>query len=143
LTNDGELSVKTLEQWRSPAAAPSRAEPRGRSISALASTLGAVERLLPEGYPSLQKTVKELGSSPRTLQCRLREPGVGYGQLVLRCRLARARRLLADSTMRVGEIAAKLGYADPSSFNRFFLREAGMTPLAYRARARSTSPRPR
>ena len=45
--------------------------------------------------------------------------------------------LLAHSALAVGEIAAALGYADPGSFSRFFLRLAGTPPGAYRARARS------
>ncbi|MBW2278951.1 MAG: helix-turn-helix transcriptional regulator [Deltaproteobacteria bacterium] len=100
----------------------------------------AIARLLPGGYPTVQRTAKELGLSPRTLQRRLEDAGITYRELVQACRFGRACHLLAVSTLHVSEIARELGYADPSSFSRFFLRAAGKTPRTYRAEARSTSP---
>jgi AraC-like DNA-binding protein len=103
----------------------------------LASVADAVERLLPGGYPTIVRTARRLRLSPRTLQRRLNDTGVSYREMVQKCRLEKARHLLAHSTLGIGEIAAALGYADPSSFSRFFLRLAGTPPRAYRARSRS------
>lgn len=51
--------------------------------------------------------------------------------LLLR-RIERARDLLASTTLSVAEIAAAVGYDDPSYFARLFKRHAGATPSAYR-----------
>jgi AraC-like DNA-binding protein len=95
---------------------------------------GVVRRLLPHGYPTLRRVAAELGLSPRTLQRRLGADGVSYRQLVLRYRFERARELLAGSNRRVFEIAHEIGYADPSSFSRFFFNFAGESPVAFRVR---------
>jgi len=108
-----------------------------RQKLALESALSAVERLLPKGYPTVTHTAQELCLSPRTLQRRLSDAGVSYRELIQACRLERARYLLAGSKDDIGEIATQLGYADASSFSRFFLRLTGMSPRAYRAQARS------
>ena len=34
--------------------------------------------------------------------------------------------------MNAGEICAQLGFVDTAYFSRFFKRETGLTPLAYR-----------
>jgi AraC family transcriptional regulator len=47
-------------------------------------------------------------------------------------RMARARRLLADPTLSVSEIALAVGYATPSAFATSFRRMVGMTPSDYR-----------
>ncbi|NIG55631.1 helix-turn-helix domain-containing protein [Chitinophaga sp. Cy-1792] len=47
-----------------------------------------------------------------------------------------ARRLLFHTHQSSKEIAYDLGFADASYFNRFFKRETGMTPAAYRSSVR-------
>jgi len=90
--------------------------------------------LLAHGYPKLHHVARALGASPRTLQRRLDQAGLTYSELVDRCRLDAAREMLEGSDIWVREIAAKLGYADPSSFSRFFVRLTGMAPRAYRCK---------
>ena len=48
-------------------------------------------------------------------------------------RIARARRLLAQESMRVIDVANAVGFDDQSYFTKVFRRVTGMTPLAYRA----------
>jgi AraC-like DNA-binding protein len=43
-----------------------------------------------------------------------------------------AKALLQYTTQSAAEIAYHLLFSDPSSFNRFFKKQAGITPLAYR-----------
>jgi len=95
--------------------------------------------LLADGYPTVERTARTLGLSPRTLQRRLDAAGSSYREVVLSCRFERACQLLADSRLVVSQISTALGYADPSSFSRFFLCRSGRSPRAYRARARSAS----
>ena len=49
-----------------------------------------------------------------------------------RVRAAAARRLLEDPGRHLYEIASALGFADPSSFSRFFRQMNGVAPRQYR-----------
>jgi AraC-like DNA-binding protein len=53
---------------------------------------------------------------------------------VIRARMARARQLLTESTLSVGEIAHVLGYRDVYFFSRQFHQRCGLAPTAYRRR---------
>ena len=88
--------------------------------------------LLSSGYPTIDKVARLLHSSPRSLQRRLRQEEITYTELVSRCRFKEAQRLLTESEDAVQDIAARLGYADPSSFGRAFLRWTGTSPRHYR-----------
>ena len=43
-----------------------------------------------------------------------------------------AKMLLKHSDLRINEVADKLGFPNPSFFSKFFHRETGMTPNAFR-----------
>ncbi len=58
-------------------------------------------------------------------------------QHLIRCRLRRATRLLAESSMPVTDVALETGFADLSNFVRTFARAAGMPPLGLRRLAKS------
>ncbi|WP_440133538.1 helix-turn-helix domain-containing protein [Chitinophaga sancti] len=51
-----------------------------------------------------------------------------------------ARRLLFHTDQPVKDISFHLGFADTSYFNRFFKRETGLTPSAYRDQTRAIYP---
>lgn len=53
-----------------------------------------------------------------------------------RWRMLLAQRALRDSDVRVGTLAADLGYASESAFSTAFKREVGVSPLRYRFRLR-------
>ena len=46
--------------------------------------------------------------------------------------LLQAKVLLRHSDLMIYEIADRLGFAEPTAFNRYFKREVGMTPLEYK-----------
>ena len=54
-------------------------------------------------------------------------------QYVLRRRIERARKLLADSRVTVLEAAVRSGFSDQSHFTKIFRRIVGVTPTGYRA----------
>lgn len=53
-------------------------------------------------------------------------------EYVLRRRIGLAKRLLADSNVKIQDIAYKTGYTSPQSFARTFRREMGVSPKEYR-----------
>ena len=53
-------------------------------------------------------------------------------QYVIRCRIAHAKRLLAETDCALIEISAQVGYADHSHFTALFRRYVASTPKAYR-----------
>lgn len=91
-------------------------------------------RLLPTGYLTIEQVSNKLGIPIRTLQRRLDAAGYTYSQLVEAVRLEHACRLLTKSDARMVDIAALLGFRDPSNFNRAFQRWTGLTPKQYRCR---------
>lgn len=61
-------------------------------------------------------------------------------QLLTKARIDAASSLLLDERRSVAEIAQACGYADQSAFTRQFKATVGVTPSAYRRRARGESP---
>jgi AraC family transcriptional regulator len=58
--------------------------------------------------------------------------GVPPHQYVLRRRIERARALLADLELPIGDVAVRCGFAHPSHFSDSFHRLQGVTPTEYR-----------
>jgi AraC family transcriptional regulator, arabinose operon regulatory protein len=61
-----------------------------------------------------------------------RATGQAPSDYFLRLKIRKARTLLAISTLRVSEIAERIGMDDPNYFSRQFRRVTGQSPLAYR-----------
>jgi AraC-like DNA-binding protein len=73
-----------------------------------------------------------LGLGERSLQRRLRERGVSLSQLFDDARKDIACRALAGPEDPIKELAARLGFSEPSAFHRAFKRWMGQTPAEYR-----------
>lgn len=61
-----------------------------------------------------------------------RATGVTAGHLLRQRILTEAKRQLVFTQLTVGEIAYELAFADPSHFGRFFKKQTGTTPQAFR-----------
>ncbi|WP_432898320.1 helix-turn-helix domain-containing protein [Micromonospora matsumotoense] len=87
----------------------------------------------PGRRPSLDEAARLTGLAPAGLS-RLfsRQLGVSFRQFVIDSRLERARQLLTESSMTVGQIARALGYPDVFLFSRQFRRRYGEPPSALR-----------
>lgn len=108
----GARAVAHVRRLRALVEAQYRSQP---SLAALASTLGITPTQLNRVCHQV------LGHSAL---------GVLHGRLVLE-----AQRDLAYTTLSVKQIALGLGFMDAAYFSRFFLRQTGHTPSAWRALA--------
>lgn len=61
------------------------------------------------------------------------EVGISFREYALRARLERARHLLEETDMPVGQVAAALGYDDVYLFSRQFRRRYGASPKHFRS----------
>ncbi len=74
-----------------------------------------------------------LGISTATLNRRLRSEGVAFKQVVDNIHFDAAKRLLADTSLGITQIAQAIGFAGNASFTRAFLRwSKGVSPSLYR-----------
>lgn len=63
-----------------------------------------------------------------------RETGQSFFDLLGAMRIARAREMLSDPGVRIGNVAEAAGFSDVGHFSRSFKRFAGCTPGEYRNR---------
>jgi AraC-like DNA-binding protein len=87
---------------------------------------------LAQGRADAPRMAELLGVSERTLQRRLNEAGHSFSEVVEAFRREEAARLLSASRLPLVEVAARLGYAEQTSFTRAFRRWNGVTPGAWR-----------
>lgn len=59
--------------------------------------------------------------------------GETFGEYLANYRMSQAKRLLANPTMPVADVAGAVGFTDPSYFTRVFRRQEGVSPSEYRA----------
>lgn len=93
-----------------------------------------ISKLLADGYPTIDQTAERLSISVRSLQRRLHDLGYNYSEIVEDVRCSQACQLLRNSEVSVSRTAVLLGYRDPSSFSRAFVRWMQMPPRTYRRR---------
>jgi AraC-like DNA-binding protein len=81
---------------------------------------------------SLDDVAERLRISPRSLNRQLAQLNTSYRKMVEEVRREQATKLLHNSSLKISEIAAELGYTDTSNFVRAFRKWMGITPLNYR-----------
>ena len=88
-------------------------------------------------WASIQSAAAEAGLSPfHFLRLFARVLGVTPHQYLIRSRLRRAARLLAEVPRSVTDIAYDVGFGDLSNFVRSFHRAAGVSPSGFRRAAK-------
>lgn len=85
----------------------------------------------------LDEVAGELMTTRRTLQRHLGELGTTFSALREQARVVRAKRMLSEDIVAVGEISRSLGFLEVSSFSHAFNKWTGMSPRAYRQLALS------
>jgi AraC family transcriptional activator of pobA len=132
-----EAQLVSLLVWLSrllPAQEDELPSPRGREHLARFSQL--VEANYAQQYP-LEFYAINLGISAAHLNALCRHL-TGHSALVLiHARMGlEARRYLIYTSMPVKDVSDALGFSDPAYFTRFFKRQTGSAPIAFRARTR-------
>ena len=104
--------------------------PRSRSFAVQVREV--VRKRLARGDHQLPQVASALRTSERSLRRRLASEGTSHSEIVDDARRERALEYLADRSLDLGEISAKLGFAHPPAFQRAFKRWFGVGPRKYR-----------
>lgn len=118
--------------------APANLLVRYRHDAGIAGEVRArLRALAPADWPTLEALAAQMRMPVPTLRRRLRQEGDGYAEIKDALRHQAAIRALKETGRPVAEIAADLGFAEPSAFHRAFRKWTGTTPAAFR---RATAP---
>lgn len=98
----------------------------------IAKVRGAIQRALPHADATLDRVAASLGLGSRTLQRRLSEHELKFGQLLEQTRRALATSYLRDRDRTLLEITYLLGYSEQAAFTRAFKRWYRTTPAIWR-----------
>ncbi|MQP68625.1 helix-turn-helix domain-containing protein [Niveispirillum sp. SYP-B3756] len=90
----------------------------------------------PAEWLDFDAVAQQLRCSPATLRRGLRQEGRPFQAMKDQLRQEMAMAALADPAQSVAEVAAMLGFADPSAFQRAFRKWSGLAPGAWRAQHR-------
>jgi AraC-like DNA-binding protein len=108
-------------------------------VSTVQEVRKAIYLLLPLGNASMARVAGSLGLHERTLQRRLVASGAEFSDLLNGVRHELAERYLSNRSYSLTRVAAMLGYAQPSSFTRWFIGEFGASPSVWRSSNPPTS----
>ena len=89
--------------------------------------------------PSLDFYAEQLCISKQYLSLIVKEKTrVTAGRIIAVMRTEAASRLLRDPELTIQQVAAKMSFADQSSFGKFFKKHTGVSPMKYRQTLRKT-----
>jgi len=84
---------------------------------------------------SVRNVGAALGLQPRRIADSVKaQTGMSYRAFITVVRIARARKLLENTGLRVAAVARRVGYRYESHFSRVFTQHVGNPPTQYRAR---------
>ncbi|HET7849966.1 MAG TPA: helix-turn-helix domain-containing protein [Pseudolabrys sp.] len=129
----GLLALIAIEVVR---LAASRARSGTVTLAAADPRVDALRRLLEENFRKERQIAfyaDKLAMTPDRLNDHVkRATGVTAGHLIRQRVLTEAKRQLVFTSLAIHEIAYDLSFSDPSHFTRFFRKQTGMTPQAFR-----------
>lgn len=139
---DMEEARRSLERWMEQSAVRlerlSEKSPEERSV--VERVIAFVHSRQP-GDVSLAQAAAHVHLSPAYLsQLFKRQTGRNFVDFVQEVRMRKAERMLADTRLRVSEIAERLGYGDVAYFTNAFKRWAGVPPSEFRKRFEQPPP---
>lgn len=121
-----EVLRLAVSRARSGAVTLTRADARVEELRALLDRHFRQERLISFYAEKLNMTPDRLNDHVK------RATGVTAGHLIRQRVLTEAKRQLVFTAQAIHEIAYDLAFSDPSHFTRFFRKQTGMTPQAFR-----------
>ncbi|QDL96788.1 AraC family transcriptional regulator [Rhodopseudomonas palustris] len=130
-TNRTERALKEFLR-RAPANILVRYRHDATLTAAIRTTLRAKP---PTAWPNFETLARQMKIPASTLRRRLSAEGQTYQTIKDEIRRALAIRWLADNEKPVGDIAADLGFAEPSAFHRAFRKWMAKSPGAFRREA--------
>ncbi|WP_414832006.1 AraC family transcriptional regulator [Afifella sp. YEN Y35] len=95
----------------------------------------------PSAWPGFEELAAQMRLPASTLRRKLRLEGQTYNDIKDELRMAVATQELLHGHSKVGELAADLGFSEPSAFHRAFRRWTGKSPGEFRREARKPEPR--
>ena len=110
--------------------------PRPRKEDLVHSVRQYIVERLTKGAPAFDDVARHFNMSAKTLERRLGERDVSYRELVDGTRCNLAKHYLANTDLRLHQIAYALGYAEPGPLVRAFKRWTDGTPMQYRMKHR-------
>ena len=117
--------------------APANILVRYRYDAGLASNVRRrLEKMPPAAWKTFSGLAAEMRMPPSTLRHRLREEGQSYAGIKDDIRRDLAVDLLLNTSKTTGDIAAQLGYSEPSAFFRAFRKWMSKSPDAFRREGR-------
>jgi AraC-like DNA-binding protein len=127
------------------ALAPANLLIRYRDASSVSERIRRLlSRQLGQGHdvelPSLDAVSEALAMTPQTLRRRLGAEGHGFQALKDALRRDTAIACLAQPELTLDDIARRLGFSEPSTFQRAFKKWCGVAPGDYRQRRSVTPP---
>lgn len=119
----------TLKQFLKSSPADLLVRPRNDD-----SLTGQIRAILRKAYdyPEFEQIAQRLNMTPQTLRRRLKDEGSSYQQIKDNLRRDTAIYFLSRPELGLDEIAAQLGFSEPSAFHRAFKKWTGVTPGVYR-----------
>ena len=114
-----------------------RPQPAGTIPGGIDAKLKKVMEFLDRNYDkrvSLKDGAALVGLSPKYLSRLFKDRvGIGFSEYRLKSRMEKAVQLLETTDLTVSEIAFKLGYSNPESLAKLFVKIVGCSPSEYRA----------
>ena len=87
--------------------------------------------LMPRNQAVAERVAASLGMSERTLHRRLDQMNTSFQEILDQFRIEESERHLLQGGLQLTEIALTLGFADQTSWSRFFRRMRGTSPRAW------------
>lgn len=97
-----------------------------------ASVRKRLRQATPSGWSGFSELAAQMKMSPSTLRHRLQSEGQSYAGIKDEIRRDLAIEMLLNGKSSVAEIAAQLGFSEPSAFHRAFRKWTSKSPAAFR-----------